>query len=127
MLLLESRTVPDTQRLFLPTATVLGWMEQRDEVGTFLLPSLLPPQPQGRPLPTSRPPFCLYCRKALVVPLFANRILAKRTFYRERKRQRVRWVDTRVDWLGVWGAGGARREEAVTCCARRLSARWFWW
>lgn len=103
-------------------------MEQSTEVRTFFLPSLLPsPQPQGRPLPTSRPPFCLYRRKALVVPLFANRILAKRTFYRERRRQRVRWVDTRLDWLGVWAAGGTQTEEAGTCCARRLSARWFWW
>lgn len=51
MLLLESRTVPDTQRLFLPTAAVLGWTEQRDKVRTFLLPPLLPP-----PTPRQAPP-----------------------------------------------------------------------
>lgn len=54
MLLLESRTVPDTQRLFLPTAAVLGWMEQRDEVGAFLLPSLLP-NPKAGPSPPQGP------------------------------------------------------------------------
>lgn len=49
MLLLKSRTVPDIQRLFLPTAAVLEWMEQRDEVSTFLLPSLLLPNPSMNP------------------------------------------------------------------------------
>lgn len=49
MLLLESRTVPDAQCLFLPTATVLEWMEQRDEVSTFLLPSTLTPNPIRAP------------------------------------------------------------------------------
>lgn len=39
-----------------------------------------------------------------MVPLFANRILAKRTFYRERRTEKVRWVNTRGDGL----AGGRR-------------------
>lgn len=85
MLVLESRTVPDTQRLLLSTATVLQRTEQRDKGSTLLPCHHSPPTPIWA-LPTSRPPFCLYCRKALVVPLFANRILAKRTFYRERRR-----------------------------------------
>lgn len=49
MLFLKSRTVPDTQGLFLPTAAVLEWMEQTNEVSTFFLPSLLMTNPNLGP------------------------------------------------------------------------------
>lgn len=51
MLLLESRAVPDTQCLLLPTATVLEWIEQRDRVSPFHLLSLLTSHPNLSPYP----------------------------------------------------------------------------
>lgn len=54
-----------------------------------------------------------------MVPLFANRILAKRTFYRERI-ERARWVNTRGEWL-AWGGGNRRcsdgRRSYLLCSA----------